>query len=143
MKKSSVILVAVALVLCFALSGCALVFEHVALNLPSKQVTATLPNASVEEILNKNTQQNPSQRPQAKPDYSPKGEYNKGVVLVKNKDGVKDSTLTSILYKSVEQLYAGSSWYKITLKDNQDTEEAVKTLAKTEHFEEVDYDYIM
>ncbi|MBO5867099.1 MAG: S8 family serine peptidase, partial [Clostridia bacterium] len=148
MKKYSAILVAIALVLCMVFASCAPVVEQVASNLPTKQPTATTPSQDVEDILSANTQQNtveqtPSKRPQAKPDYAPKGEYNKGVVLVKNKDGVKNSTLTSIFYKSVEQLYVGSSWYKITLKDNQDTEEAVKALASTEHFEKVDYDYIM
>ena len=144
MKKYSLIPVAIALVLCFALSGCALVFEHVASSLPTEQAIAKLPNASVEEILNANTQQSASaQKPQGDKKYAPTGDYNKGVVLVKNKDGVSKSALSDISYTSVEQLYVGSSWYKITLKDNQDTEEAVKALAKTEHFEEVDYDYIM
>ena len=148
MKKYSVILVAIALVLCFVFASCAPVVEQVVPSETTKQPTATTPSQDVEDILSANTQQNtveqtPSKRPQEKKDYAPKGEYNKGVVLVKNKDGVKNSTLTSIFYKSVEQLYAGSSWYKITLKDNQDTEEAVKALAKTEHFEDVDYDYIM
>ncbi|MBR7176664.1 MAG: S8 family serine peptidase, partial [Clostridia bacterium] len=148
MKKYSAILVAIALVLCFVFASCAPVVEQVVPNEPTKQPVATKPSQDVENILSANTQQNtveqtPSKRPQEKKDYAPKGEYNKGVVLVKNKDGVKNSTLTSIFYKSVEQLYAGSTWYKITLKDNQDTEEAVKALASTEHFEDVDYDYVM
>ena len=147
MKKYSVILVAIALVLCFVFASCAPVVEQVVPSEPTKQPTATTPSQDVEDILSSNTQQNtveqtPSKRP-TKTDYAPTGEYNKGVVLVKNKDGVEKSALADISYKSVEQLYAGSTWYKITLRANQDTEEAVKTLALAEKFESVDYDYVM
>lgn len=136
MKKYSAILVAIALVLCFVFASCAPVVEQV---VPSEPTT----DASVGQSPSASITTPSVPRPQGDKKYAPKGEYNKGVVLVKNKDGVKNSTLTSIYYKSVEQLYLGSSWYKITLKDNQDTEEAVKALASTEHFEEVDYDYVM
>ncbi|MBQ2710447.1 MAG: S8 family serine peptidase [Clostridia bacterium] len=148
MKKYSAILVAIALVLCMVFASCAPVVEHVMPSEPTKQPTATKPSQDVEDILSANTQQNTveqplNKHPQAKPDYAPTGEYNKGVVLVKSENGVNKSALSDISYTSVEQLYVGSTWYKITLKDDQDTEEAVKALASTENFEEVDYDYIM
>ena len=148
MKKSLVVLVALALVLAMVFAGCAPVVEQVLPTIPNGQTIATKPSQDVEDILSANTQQNtveqtPSKRPESKPNYAPTGEYNKGVVLVKNKDGVDKFALTDISYKSIEQLYTGSFWYKITLNDDQDTEDAVEALSVAEKFESVDYDYIM
>lgn len=136
MKKYSAILVAIALVLCMVFASCAPVVEQVTPNEPTTDASVgQSPSASI------TTPSVP--RPQGGQKYAPKGEYNKGVVLVKNEKGVSKSALTDVSYKSVEPLYDGSTWYKVTLNASQDTEKAVETLATLGIFEEVDYDYIM
>lgn len=136
MKKYSAILVAIALVLCMVFASCAPVVEQVTPNEPTTDASVgQSPSASI------TTPSVPS--PQGGKKYAPKGEYNKGVVLVKNEKGVSKSALTDVSYKSVEPLYDGSTWYKVTLNASQDTEKAVETLATLGIFEKVDYDYVM
>lgn len=73
----------------------------------------------------------------------PKGEYNKGVVLVKVKDTLHKKAFGDIQYVSAEPLYKGSKWYSIELNKDADTEETVKYLTELQTFESVDYDYVM
>ena len=72
----------------------------------------------------------------------PSGKYNEGVVLVKASDFSSD-LLRELEYVDVEQLYAGSKWYKVILPSEADTEEAVSYLIGQNTFEKVDYDYLM
>ena len=136
MKKYSAILVAIVLVLCMVFASCAPVVEQV---VPSEPTT----DASVGQSPSASITTPSVPRPQGSKKYAPKGEYNKGVVLVKNEKGVSKSALTDVSYKSVEPLYDGSTWYKVTLNASQDTEKAVETLATLDIFEKVDYDYVM
>ncbi len=74
---------------------------------------------------------------------APKGEYNKGVVLVKFEDKFSASAFGTLSYTSAEALFDGSKWYSVTLSDKEKTEEAVTYLTELGKFEKVDYDYIM
>lgn len=75
--------------------------------------------------------------------FAPKGDYNKGVVLVKVKESFSEDMLGNIDFISAEALYKGSKWYSVKLANEEKTEEAVEYLAKLDTFEKVDYDYIM
>ena len=74
---------------------------------------------------------------------TPKGEYNKGVVLVKFEDGFSASALGELAYTATDVLYDGSQWYAVTLEDEEKTEEAVDYLTSLGTLEKVDYDYVM
>lgn len=74
---------------------------------------------------------------------APKGEYNKGVVLVKVKDTFHKKDLGTLAYTAAEPLFTGSKWYAVRLTDAEKTEEAVKYLAERNVFAAVDYDYVM
>ena len=74
---------------------------------------------------------------------APKGEYNKGVVLVKFEDGFSASALGELAYTAADVLYDGSQWYAVTLEDEEKTEEAVDYLTSLGTLEKVDYDYLM
>ena len=73
----------------------------------------------------------------------PKGEYNKGVVLVKVKETFNTAMLGELAFASAEALYNGSKWYSVQLSDADKTEEAVTYLADLGTFACVDYDYVM
>ena len=73
----------------------------------------------------------------------PKGEYNKGVVLVKVKETFNTAMLCELAFASAEALYNGSKWYSVQLSDADKTEEAVTYLSNLDTFEKVDYDYVM
>ncbi len=75
--------------------------------------------------------------------YSPKGEYNKGIVLVKVKDAFDKLLLGDLEYTSADVLYKGSKWYSVKLTDAEKTEDAVKYLSELNTFEKVDFDYVM
>lgn len=72
-----------------------------------------------------------------------KGEYNKGIVLVKAEQGLDISALDGVDYVSAEPLYTGSRWYAIRLADEDKTEEAAEYLCQLGVFDAVDYDYVM
>ena len=74
---------------------------------------------------------------------APKGEYNKGIVLVKAKESFNNNDLGDLAYTSAEALYGGSKWYAVKLTDMTKTEEAVIYLSNLDTFEKVDYDYVM
>ncbi len=74
---------------------------------------------------------------------APKGEYNKGIVLVKVKESFNKKDLGDLAYTSAEALYGGSKWYAVKLTDMTKTEEAVTYLSNLDTFEKVDYDYVM
>lgn len=74
---------------------------------------------------------------------APKGEYNKGVVLVKVKEAFNKGDLGTLAYNCAEPLYSGSKWYSVQLTDADKTEEAVAYITGLESFESVDYDYVM
>lgn len=74
---------------------------------------------------------------------APKGDYNKGVVLVKVKNTFDYGDLGGLNYDSAEPLYDGSKWYCIGLSDIEKTEEAVAYLSSLGTFDTVDYDYVM
>lgn len=74
---------------------------------------------------------------------APKGEYNKGAVLVKVKETFNKGDLGTLAYTCAEPLYSGSKWYSVQLTDADKTEEAVAYLTGLESFESVDYDYVM
>ena len=74
---------------------------------------------------------------------APKGEYNKGIVLVKVKESFNKKDLGDLAYTSAEALYGGSKWYTVKLTDMTKTEEAVIYLSNLDTFEKVDYDYVM
>lgn len=74
---------------------------------------------------------------------TPKGEYNKGVALVKFKNKFDKTAFGELAYISAEQLYNGSKWYIVKLSDIENTEDAVNYLAKLGTFEKVDFDYVM
>ncbi len=74
---------------------------------------------------------------------SPKGAYNKGVVLVKVNDSFNTAMLGELSYTSVEPLYSGSKWYTVKLADAAKTEDAVTYLTELGMFAKVDYDYVM
>ena len=74
---------------------------------------------------------------------APKGEYNKGIVLVKVKESFNKKNLGDLAYTSAEALYGGSKWYAVKLTDMTKTEEAVTYLSNLDTFEKVDYDYVM
>ncbi|MBP3692139.1 MAG: S8 family serine peptidase, partial [Clostridia bacterium] len=76
-------------------------------------------------------------------DMTPKGEYNKGVVLVKFKDEFYPSAFGTLEYTSAKELYEGSKWYSVKLADVNKTEQAVEYLCELGNFEKVDYDYVM
>lgn len=75
--------------------------------------------------------------------FAPRGEFNKGVVLIKVKKSFNSMDLGALEYSSAEPLYKGSKWYSVKLADNTKTEEAVEYLSKLGTFEKVDYDYVM
>ena len=72
----------------------------------------------------------------------PKEQYNEGVVLVKS-EHFKVSMLGDLSYRSVEELYKNSSWYKVELQKDKSTSEAVNYLSDLDVFDDVTYDYIM
>ena len=72
--------------------------------------------------------------------FAPRGEFNKGVVLIKVKKSFNSKDLGALEYSSAEPLYKGSKWYSVKLADNTKTEEAVVYLSKLGTFEKVDYD---
>lgn len=74
---------------------------------------------------------------------APKGEYNKGVVLLKVNEAFNKGDLGTLAYTCAEPLYSGSKWYSVQLTDADKTEEAVAYLTGLESFESVDYDYVM
>lgn len=74
---------------------------------------------------------------------APKGEYNKGVILVKFEKKYNASALGELEYISAEALFEGSKWYSVKLADDSKTEEAVEYLTKLGKLEKVDYDYVM
>ena len=76
-------------------------------------------------------------------DFAPKGEFNKGVVLVKFEKNFDANAFGTLEYISAETLFEGSKWYSVKLKDESKTEEAVEYLSKLGTFEKVDYDYVM
>lgn len=76
-------------------------------------------------------------------DYTPKGDYNEGTVLVKCDGEFSNGLLSELKYDSVEELYVGSKWRKITLATDTTSVEAVKYLHDLDIFERVDYDYVM
>ena len=76
-------------------------------------------------------------------DFSPKSEYNEGVVLVKVKKYFDKNDLGTLAFTSAEALFKGSKWYTVTLADKTATEAAVEYLSKLNSFESVDYDYVM
>ena len=75
-------------------------------------------------------------------DFSPQGEYNEGVVLVKVEDTFADADLGELEYTSAEALYDGSQWYLVALEDTT-AQEAVEYLAQLDTVADVDYDYVM
>lgn len=75
--------------------------------------------------------------------FAPKGEYNKGIVLVKVKESLGKNDLGTLAYTSAEPLYNGAKWYSVKLADADKTEEAVTYLAGLGTFAGVDYDYVM
>ncbi|MBO5970790.1 MAG: S8 family serine peptidase [Clostridia bacterium] len=74
---------------------------------------------------------------------APDGAYNEGVVLVKYSGEMNDNVLSQLDIKSAEQLYEGSSWYSLELRDASKTVETVSYLRELGCFDKVDYDYIM
>ncbi len=74
---------------------------------------------------------------------SPKGNYNKGIILIKSEDAPDVAALSEYGVASVEPLYEGADWYLAKLSDAEKTEDAVKALAELGIFDAVDYDYIM
>lgn len=106
--------------------------------------------SEIEEIINTNNDEaveNGTQNGSVNSDNylntSPKGEFNKGVVLVKVREKFNFSDLGELNYISAEPLYDGAAWYSVKLADQDKTEDAVDYLAKLDTFEKVDYDYIM
>ena len=53
------------------------------------------------------------------------------------------NVLGDLEYESVKQLYVGSLWYLIKLKDKDSTEEAVDYLINLDTLDKVEYDYLM
>lgn len=76
-------------------------------------------------------------------DFSPKSEYNEGVVLVKVKKSFDKNDLGTLAFTSAEALFKGSKWYTVTLADKTATEAAVEYLSNLNAFESVDFDYVM
>lgn len=74
---------------------------------------------------------------------APKGEYNEGVVLVKFEDEYDEAAFGTLAFTSVKELYEGSKWYAVELKDVTTTVDAVKYLTELDTFDKVDYDYVM
>ncbi len=74
---------------------------------------------------------------------SPKGNYNKGIILIKSEDAPDVSALSEYGVASVEPLYEGADWYLATLVDADKTEDVVQALYDLKLFDAVDYDYIM
>ena len=106
--------------------------------------------SEIEEIINTNNDEaaengtpNGSVNSDNYLNTSPKGEFNKGVVLVKFEKNFDAKALGKLEYASAEALFEGSKWYTVKLKDESKTEEAVEYLSKLGTLEKVDYDYIM
>ena len=76
-------------------------------------------------------------------DFSPQGEYNEGVVLVKVEDAFNANDLGELDYTAAEVLYNGSKWYAVQLAEGITTEEAVEYLLSLDTLAGVDYDYVM
>jgi len=72
----------------------------------------------------------------------PTGDFNDGVILLKS-NSLTSNDLGDLKYKSYEQLFRGSSWYRVILNDGVDTIESVKYLASLNKFENIDYDYVL
>ncbi len=142
--KNVVKLLSLLMVICMLLSSCAqsvgevanTIFDNATNNIVIDNVVSG--NGSTN---NTNTEQlSASSKNEAVPE---KGTYNEGVVLVKYDGEFTTNVLSQLDIKSAEQLYEGSSWYSLELRDASKTVETVSYLRELGCFEKVDYDYIM
>ena len=141
MKKTLISILALAMTLCMLLSSCGTAVSEVAGNIADnvQKQNTVLHNDGNRQNLSVNNTNVGSQVL----DYSPKGEYNEGVVLVKYDGEFNENVLAQLDFVSADPLYKGSSWYTVTLGESMDTVGAVKYLTELDCFENVDYDYVM
>ncbi len=71
------------------------------------------------------------------------GEYNEGVLLLKSSEKINNVDIDGIEYESINQLYKGSKWYEVKLKESTNTIEAYNLAIDSNLFDAVDLDYIM
>ena len=71
------------------------------------------------------------------------GQFNEGVLLLKSSEKINNIDIDGIKYESINQLYKGSKWYEVKLKESTNTVEAYNLVINSNLFEAVDLDYIM
>ena len=134
--KNSKLFKALALLMaiCITFSACG---TNIAATIPDTEAPAQdAPVLSDQIVADKLTNTTVSEDPE-------KGTYREGVALVKYDGQLTQQIVEQLGCVAAEPMYAGSSWYSLTLPTGMDTVEKVKYLRELGCFEKVDYDYIM
>ena len=117
-KLKNILLAVLSCVFIFAITACSLIDEKIDVTKSNETTFATT--------------------------IEPTGDYNEGIVLVKDTTkSLKKSDFASVGVKSVQPLYKNSTWYQVELVDKAATESTVNYLNSLNVFDKVDYDYVM
>lgn len=117
-KLKNILLAVLSCVFIFAITACSLIDEKIDVTKSNETTFATT--------------------------IEPTGDYNEGIVLVKDTTkSLKKSDFASVGVKSVQPLYKNSTWYQVELADKSATESTVNYLNSLNVFDKVDYDYVM
>ena len=125
---------AMLMAICITFSACG---GNTAATIPNTEAPAQdAPVVSDQPVADKLTNVTVSDAPE-------KGTYREGVALVKYDGQLTQQMVDQLGCVSAEPVYAGSSWYALTLPADVDTVEKVAYLRELGCFEAVDYDFIM